>query len=129
MIVYLNLHIPEVSHGTVNNYVEIIEADQLKTLSTDERVSLEAVNNSAKRMNSLIKSLLEFSRLGLNKKLTYVDCKRLIAKIIDALDSMLISLKAILKVSKMAILNTSKDKMLRLFKILMRRGKISGKQE
>ena len=40
-------------------------------------------------MSILIKSLLDFSRLGHNIKLTYVDCKKLVNEVIDDLGNMI----------------------------------------
>src|SRR5665647_1317587 len=60
---------------TISNYMKVFEEDYFDLLDENGRKYLNSVNFAAKRMSILIKSLLDFSRLGRNIKLTYIDCK------------------------------------------------------
>jgi signal transduction histidine kinase len=72
---------------TVSNYMQVFEEDYLGLLDDNARKYLHSVNNATKRMSMLIKSLLDFSRLGHDIKLTYVDCKKLVHDVIDDLEN------------------------------------------
>jgi light-regulated signal transduction histidine kinase (bacteriophytochrome) len=52
-------------------------------------------------MSMLIKSLLDFSRLGHDIKLTYVDCNKLVHEVIDDLENMIKDSNAEIKVTEM----------------------------
>jgi len=62
---------------TIANFIQIINEDYSPTLDETILEYLQTIDNSVKRMSILINSLLHFSRLGLNKQLSTVDCKEI----------------------------------------------------
>jgi len=86
---------------TVSNYMQVFEEDYLDQLDGNARKYLRAVNNATNRMTMLIKSLLDFSRLGRNVQLTNVDCKKLVENVIADLDNMVRTSKAVIEVTEM----------------------------
>jgi light-regulated signal transduction histidine kinase (bacteriophytochrome) len=90
---------------TVSNYMQVFEEDYLDQLDDNARKYLRAVNNATNRMTMLIKSLLDFSRLGRNAQLTYVDCKKLTEDVIADLDIMVKTSNAVIEVTEMPNLN------------------------
>jgi light-regulated signal transduction histidine kinase (bacteriophytochrome) len=70
-------------------------------------------------MSILIKSLLDFSRLGHNIKLTYVDCKKLINDVIADLETLIKTSKAVIKVSEMPELNVYETEIREVFQNLI----------
>jgi len=61
---------------TVSNYMQVFEEDYAGQLDDTGRKYLTSVNNATRRMSILVKALLDFSRLGRDRKLVYVDCKK-----------------------------------------------------
>ncbi len=103
----------------VSNYMQVFEEDYLERLDDNARKYLYSVNSATKKMSNLIKSLLGFSRLGNNKKLTQVDCKELVDVVISDLDIMIKTYNAIIKVSKMPKLNAYETEIRQVFQHLI----------
>jgi len=74
---------------TVANYMQVFEEDYIHLLDDNAHKYLKAVNNAVKRMSVLVKSLLDFSRLGRNTKLSLVDSKTLVQAVISDLQTMI----------------------------------------
>src|SRR4030042_970439 len=104
---------------TVSNYMQVFEEDYLEQLDDNAHKYLNAVNNATKRMSMLIKSLLDFSRLGRNIKLTYVDCKKLIEDVIADLGTMVKTSNAVIEVAEMPKLNLYESDIRQLFQNLI----------
>jgi signal transduction histidine kinase len=104
---------------TVSNYMQVFEEDYLDQLDDNARKYLNAVNNATKRMSMLIKSLLDFSRLGRNIKLTYVDCKKLIDDVIADLETTIKTSKAVIEVAEMPKLNLYESDIRQVFQNLI----------
>src|SRR6185503_11348462 len=86
---------------TVSNYMHLFEEEYRETLDDKARQYIESINSATKRMQMLIKSLLDFSRLGHNKKLVYTDSKKLIEEVIADLDTTIKTSKASIQISDM----------------------------
>jgi len=104
---------------TVSNYMKVFEEDYLEQLDDNARKYLNSVNNATRRMSMLIKSLLDFSRLGRNTKLTEVDCKKIIYDVIADLDIMIKTSNADIEVAEMPRLNVYETEICRLFQNLI----------
>lgn len=68
---------------TVANYIQMFEEDFGTELDETGRKYLKAMNNATTRMSGLVKSLLEYARLGKDRKLSVIDCNRLLAEVLD----------------------------------------------
>lgn len=90
---------------TISNYMQVFEEDYLEDLDDTARKYIRSVNNATKRMSVLVRALLDFSRLGRDKKLTYVDCKKLIADVIADLQSVINESNTTIWVGEMPSLN------------------------
>jgi len=104
---------------TVSNYMQVFEEDYIEQLDDNARKYLNAVNNATKRMSMLIKSLLDFSRLGRNVKLTFVDCKKLIDDVVADLETMIKTSKAVIEVTEMPRLNLHESDIRQVFQNLI----------
>jgi PAS domain S-box-containing protein len=104
---------------TVSNYMQVFEEEYLMLLDDNARRYLHSVNNATKRMSLLIKSLLDFSRLGYNIKLTSVDCKKVIDDVIADLDLMIKTSNAIIEVTEMPQLNIYEIEIRQVFQNLI----------
>jgi signal transduction histidine kinase len=104
---------------TVSNYMNVFEEDYGQLLDKNGHKYLQSVNNAVKRMSVLIKSLLEFSRLGHNTKPAFVDCEILIESVIDDLDTIIKSSKAVIEMSAMPRLNIYEVEIRQVFQNLI----------
>ncbi|WP_079687046.1 sensor histidine kinase [Ohtaekwangia koreensis] len=104
---------------TVSNYMRVFEEDYIALLDDNARKYLQSVNNATKRMSMLIKSLLDFSRLGHNKKITYADCKKIINNVIADLQTLIKKTNATIDVAEMPTLNVYKIEIGQLFQNLI----------
>ena len=104
---------------TVSNYMRVFEEEYADLLDDNARRYIQSVDNATKRMSILVKSLLDFSRLGINKKLVYVDCKKLVDEVIADLDTMIKASKAIIEVAEMPYMNVYETEMRQVFQNLI----------
>lgn len=70
---------------TVSNYIQIIEEDHTSELPENVLKYLKTITNATDRMSALVRSLLDFSRIGREKKITSFSCNLLIQNIINDL--------------------------------------------
>jgi two-component system, chemotaxis family, sensor kinase Cph1 len=104
---------------TVSNYMQVFEEDYSALLDNNARKYLHSVNNATKRMSVLIKSLLDFSKLGYNKKLAHTDCKKLVDNVLADLEAVIKKSGAVVKLTKMPLMNVYETEIRQLFQNLI----------
>jgi PAS domain S-box-containing protein len=104
---------------TISNYMQIFEEDYLTKLDDNAKTYIQSVNNATKRMSMLVKALLDFSRLGRDRKLAYVDCRKLLDNVISDLQDMIKKSNATIEVSEMPSLNIYEVEISQLFQNLI----------
>lgn len=98
---YLASHDLQEPLRTVSNYMQLFEEEYSGRLDESAKKYIQSVNTATKRMSILIKSLLGFSRLGRNKKLSYVDVSKIINDVIADLETMIRTSNAVIEVHDM----------------------------
>jgi PAS domain S-box-containing protein len=104
---------------TVSNYMKIFEEDYQDQLDSNAFKYIHSVNNATKRMSMLIKALLDFSRLGRDRKLMYVDFNKIINEVMADLETIIKTSNAIVTVTEMPKLNVYESEMRQLFQNLI----------
>ncbi len=104
---------------TISNYIHVIEEDYASLLNKDVLNHFGTIEEAVKRMALLINSLFEYSQLGRNKKLAYVDCNQLIKSVIKDLDYMIESSGATIEVGEMPELYLYETEIHQLFQNLI----------
>jgi light-regulated signal transduction histidine kinase (bacteriophytochrome) len=104
---------------TVANYMQVFEEDYLHLLDDNARKYLQSVNSAVKRMSMLVKSLLDFSRLGHSTKLSFVDCKAVVDVVISDLETMIRTSNADIEVFEMPHLNVYEVEIRQVFQNLI----------
>jgi light-regulated signal transduction histidine kinase (bacteriophytochrome) len=104
---------------TVSNYMKIIKEDYSQILDIKALHYIQIVDEALVRMGKLINSLLVFSRLGRNKKLVNVDCRKLIDNVIADVSFMVETSKATIDVGNMPVLNLYEPEVRQLFQNLI----------
>jgi PAS domain S-box-containing protein len=79
---YLASHDLQEPLRTVSNYIQIFLEDYNDHLDKAAHEYLNSMNDATRRMSMLVQALLDYSRLGRNKKLILVDCNELVKNVI-----------------------------------------------
>lgn len=105
---------------TVSNYMQVIEEDYSNRILDDQALKyIRSVNNATSRMSMLIKALLDFSRLGNNRKLVKTDCNLLVKEVLADLQTIVKTSGATIHVSELPVLNVYETEMRQLFQNLI----------
>lgn len=104
---------------TVSNYMQVFEEDYMDQLDETAHKYLHSVKNATQRMRTLIKSLLDFSRLGINKKLCFSDCQQLIKDVEADMETTIRDAGCIIETGELPILNLYEVEMRQLFQNLI----------
>jgi PAS domain S-box-containing protein len=83
---YISSHDLQEPLRTVLNYIQLLEEDYPE-LSDEIKVHLKTMESSVTRMSTVVRSLLDFGRLGRNKKLVLTDCKKILNEVITDLNT------------------------------------------
>lgn len=83
---YISSHDLQEPLRTVLNYIQLLEEDYPE-LSDEIKIHLKTMESSVTRMSTVVRSLLDFGRLGRNKKLALTDCKKVIGEVITDLNT------------------------------------------
>lgn len=67
--------------STIKSFTNLIERRFGKELTEDGQTYLNFISSASARMSTLIKDLLDYSRIGTNRKLSTVDCNELLKNI------------------------------------------------
>lgn len=116
---YIASHDLQAPLRTVANYMQVFEEDYLPQLDENARNYLTRVNKATERMGALIKALLDFSRLGRDARLDYVDCGKIINDVLADIEPLLKASGTIVEVGDMPSLNVYEVEMRQLFQNLI----------
>ena len=104
---------------TVSNYMQVFEEDYIELLDDNARSYLKSVNSATHRMSTLIKSLLDYSRLGHNSKLKLVDCNKLVNEVVHDLEALINTSKSEIVVAKMPTIKVYEAELREVFQNLI----------
>ncbi|MXN92910.1 PAS domain S-box protein [Flavobacterium sp. Sd200] len=74
---------------TVSNYIMLLEEDYPEQMNDEIKTHLGTMNSAVSRMSLLVRSLLDFGRLGKNKTLSLINCQELIANVVADLNGLI----------------------------------------
>jgi PAS domain S-box-containing protein len=74
---------------TVSNFITVIEEDYPEALNPEIKEYFEYINAATSRMNILIRSLLDFSRLGKGRQLSDISCETLLKDVLSDLNRLI----------------------------------------
>lgn len=104
---------------TVSNYMNLFQEKYLSQLDETAGRHINSVNNAVNRMSQLINSLLIFSQLGQDRKLTRSNIKHVLDGIINDHDALIKSTNALIEIAEMPTLNIYETEMYQLFQNLI----------
>ncbi|AXG74810.1 PAS domain S-box protein [Flavobacterium arcticum] len=74
---------------TLSNYIMLLEEDYPEQINDEIKIHLKTMENAVSRMNLLVRSILDFGRLGRDKKLEYIDSKTIVEDVLCDLSSLI----------------------------------------
>ena len=74
---------------TISNFIEILKEDYFNHLDSQAHHYLDTIAFASKRMSELVRSLLDYSRLGKGKEKTLVDFKDVYDDVISDLENLI----------------------------------------
>ncbi|SMD36011.1 PAS domain S-box-containing protein [Reichenbachiella faecimaris] len=86
---------------TIKNYVRVLKEDCIDILSEEAELYISSILRATGRMDNLITGLLDYSRLGVSKKIEMVNLEELLISIQQDLDKIIDVNKATIKVNPM----------------------------
>lgn len=105
---------------TVTNYINLLEEDYPEQINEEIRQHLGVMDAAVSRMSMLVRSLLDFGRLGRNRKLILTDTATLVEHVIADLDNLIKTSGAIIIVeTEMPVLYAYETELRLLFQNLM----------
>lgn len=104
---------------TVSNYVQIIKEDYSEKLNDDVNRHLNTIDKATERMSVLIKSLLDYSKLGKDRKPVLIDCNVLVNDVIADLFKLIETNKAQITINHLPILLAYETELRQVFQNLI----------
>ena len=100
---------------TVSNYMQVFEEDYTDKLDNEARNYIKSIKNATGRMSTLIKALLDFSRLGRGKKLVFISLNKLLDEVLTDLQNIIKTSAAKIEISTLPELKVFDTEMRQLF--------------
>jgi PAS domain S-box-containing protein len=86
---YISSHDLQEPLRTVLNYIELLEEDYPEQINSGIKKHLDAMHESISRMGRIVGALLDFGKLGRNKKLVIIDTNITISNVIADLNGLI----------------------------------------
>ncbi|MDP2388156.1 MAG: PAS domain S-box protein [Bacteroidota bacterium] len=116
---YIASHDLQAPLRTISNYMQLFEEDYFSLLDSNAHNYLNRVNKAIERMSALIKALLDFSRLGLNRHLSCVACGKMISDVCADIEQTIKDSEAVIEVGEMPSINAYEVEIRQLFQNLI----------
>jgi light-regulated signal transduction histidine kinase (bacteriophytochrome) len=116
---YITSHDLQEPLRTLSNYIQVLKEDYSEVLDKEGLGYLNSMDKAVNRMSLLTKALLDYSHLGRDRKLTFVDCSKLVNDVLDDLKAVIQSSRATIEVGEMPKLNAYEVELRQLFQNLI----------
>ncbi len=97
---YISSHDLQEPLRTVSNYIQMIGEDYTHQIEGEIKEHLNVIASAVDRMSHVVKSLLNFGKLGRKKKLVLTNCNELVGDVITDLSSLIKNTDAQIVVQK-----------------------------
>ncbi|WP_160316417.1 sensor histidine kinase [Flavobacterium akiainvivens] len=86
---YISSHDLQEPLRTVSNYIMLLEEDYPYVIRGEIKEHLQSINNAVNRMRTLVRSLLDFGKLGQNRKMSAVDTHEVTNHVVEDLQGLI----------------------------------------
>jgi PAS domain S-box-containing protein len=117
--VYIASHDLQEPLLNMSNFVELLQLEYAPQLDETASLYLDVIQQSTERMRSLIKGLLDYSRLGKEKTLSTIDCHQLIETLKEDLTASLTAAGAELVYTDLPVVSAYTIELRQLFQNLI----------
>lgn len=100
---------------TVSNYIQILEEDFSGQLDEEAKNYLKTISRATVRMSMLVRTLLEFSKLGRNKKMVALDCNTIVKNVVSDLNSLIDETKTTILIDDLPELHAYETELMQVF--------------
>jgi PAS domain S-box-containing protein len=104
---------------TISNYTSLLLRNYMGQLDKDGRKMFEFIGQSCTRMTEMIKGLLDYSKIGVDKKLTSIDCNSILDLVKSDLALIIDETNTIITIEKLPIVEASEMDIRLLFQNLL----------
>lgn len=95
---YISSHDLQEPLRTVSNYITLLREDYPENLNEEMELHLGTMSSTIERMSRVVRSLLDFGKLGRNKKLVLTNCSSLLESVITDLGSLIKNKHALISI-------------------------------
>lgn len=104
---------------TISSFVELLQQQYYGKLDENANIYLTYIAQSSDRMKTLIKDLLDYSRIGRKTELQRVDCNIILSEVLADLSSTINQNAAIIEAGQLPVINGYATEMKQLFQNLI----------
>ena len=104
---------------TVSNYIQVLEEDFSDQLNDEAKNHLKVIERATTRMSILVRSLLDYSRLGKNKQLVFTDCRLIVDHVIADLNNLIKTTGATILAEDLPVIQSYETELRQLFQNLI----------
>ena len=116
---YITSHDLQEPLRSLISFSELLEKEFSDKLDGNGAIYIDFITKSSKRMRSLVKGLLDYSRIGNNKELVETDCNQIINDVQDDMTSIIQESKAKITIDTLPVLKCYPTEMRQLFQNLI----------
>ena len=117
---YISSHDLQEPLRTVSNYINLLEEDYPEQIRGEVKDHLQSINNAVTRMLKLVRSLLEFGKLGQNRKMSRINSQIIVEEVLADLKGIIIANNATVTIKgELPILYAYETELRQLFQNLI----------
>ena len=116
---YITSHDLQEPLRSLISFSELLEKEFSDKLDGNGAIYIDFITKSSKRMRSLVKGLLDYSRIGNNKELVETDCSQIINDVQDDMTSIIQESEAKITIDTLPVLKCYPTEMRQLFQNLI----------
>lgn len=116
---YITSHDLQEPLRTISSFVDIVNKEYKDSLDDNFKEYMMYISNSTNRMRNLIKSILEYSRIGRQIKFEQVDCNLIIKEIMNDLNTNIKETNTKIYFNNLPIINANTTEIMQIFQNLI----------
>jgi light-regulated signal transduction histidine kinase (bacteriophytochrome) len=104
---------------TVIHCIQLLQEEMGENLDEDQKQYLQFINSSTSRMQILVKGLLDYSRIGKERKTSRINCNEVVANVLQDMNVSLKESNAVVEYENLPIIEGNTTEMRQLFQNLI----------
>ena len=117
--VYIASHDMQEPLNTINTFTEVFVNEKQATQSDEDRQMLGFIQSAASRMSTLVRDLLEYSRIGRDTETARIDCNEILDEVRDDLSGLIEDKSAVVSSDELPVIESDRTLLRSLFQNLV----------